>query len=172
MESMEDPRIQADPELAAARELLIRQMCGRSFFELGLPSRAALTVFYLVCWFASTLVLTLFCGFAILVFGVLIGSLQGPHCGVECEQAWAALIINGGMLIGAVLSAASVLYVACRNERQIKRLRRLTHPEFLRAVELWRVRREARAAGLARMEEIDYAASRTAYWSRYYADRA
>jgi hypothetical protein len=168
---MDDPRIESDPELAAARELLIRQMCGRSFFELGLFSRAALVVFYLFCWAASAAVIALFSGFGILVFGVLTGSLQGPHCGPTCEQAWAAIIINGGMLIGAVLSAASVLYVACRNERQIKRLRRLTHPEFLRAVNLWRVRREARASGLARMEELDYAAQRTAYWNRYYTER-
>lgn len=160
-----------DAELARARAFLTRLMAGTPWAERTLLSKGAAVVGYTLCGVVMAGVITSFVGFGLLLIAVVAFDVGGPTCRTACEHAWFAWIIRTSFYGGLTAATCVVAWRVSWGEREVARLRSLSHDEFLREYRGWRVRRDAAEAMAQRQDELDYLARQTAYWSDFYAQR-
>ena len=169
--SSEPAEIANDPELQAARELLLRRMHGVSWADARLAQKAACAGHVLFRWAVLAGAIAFVSGFALIVVAVVVFDAGGLSCRGACETAWADFEIRAAFWIGVLSSAAHTLYEIVHKEREIRRLRKLSNEAFLKTWDRWSARRRAREKAAARLAELDYQAERTVFWTEHYRHR-
>ena len=160
-----------DPELYDAQRILIKKMHGVSFTDATPLQKIGYVIPYILRFPFIAIGCAFLAAAACVVISVCAFDTGGLGCRGECEAARTASEISVSLLGGLAAAVFLTVRSVWRRESEIRRLRKLPPSEFLHAMDYWEQEKDSLARILARYDDIEYAAQRTAYWNDRYAQR-